>query len=476
MLVSAVKLKARRRTPCFQLWVVCSSVCFPRSAMHPLLVLQRAASGVPDPADDGKTRWNDDEARTHPSITAIAPLDNPNVPLCPHLPASTADRGSSSSTETVTVPEVDSSPPMLSAMAAGDSTAASSTTASPITASSLCDDALPGSEQLPLPAHIFEEALKHIQSASLDISNSIASSPQTPTTPPPLNHVSVTDFLLAGSPSSLSDLQQHLDPLTISNPKESLSIFPPSTTTITEVEEIQQSPPTVSPTASPLSINASTIIYHQLAPPGKNDQTKHEYSRPPCVRCKKSKIHCTYLPGTTKCLNCKQGKRCCLPSGTPYTRLPPPDPNTTTNADDETTPRLMAVMTSDQLSPYLSDASTLVMTSPPQQLANPSLAYNQIYHPPSQPPPQQSQPRPPHSHSHSHHQVAHPQHQPQQQQQQQQQQFEEDPEVQRMINEQYFPPTLIVRGIVSPEEVQQLFSMWVYPNHYPCLTITFDMN
>lgn len=36
---------------------------------------------------------------------------------------------------------------------------------------------------------------------------------------------------------------------------------------------------------------------------------------------------------------------------------------------------------------------------------------------------------------------------------------EEDPEVRRMVAEQYTTPALILHGIVSPEEVRELFAM-----------------
>ena len=36
-----------------------------------------------------------------------------------------------------------------------------------------------------------------------------------------------------------------------------------------------------------------------------------------------------------------------------------------------------------------------------------------------------------------------------------------DPDVRRMIVKQYAPPALVLRGIVSPQEVQQLFAMYV---------------
>lgn len=87
-------------------------------------------------------------------------------------------------------------------------------------------------------------------------------------------------------------------------------------------------------------------------------------------------------------------------------------------------------VTNDQPSHDLLDGATLLLTSPPRSLLHIFQQQQQ------QQQPQQEQPLQHHS-----------------------QRYENDPDVQRMISERYVPPTLIVRGVVSPDEVQQLFSM-----------------
>src|SRR5258705_3834426 len=89
-------------------------------------------------------------------------------------------------------------------------------------------------------------------------------------------------------------------------------------------------------------------------------------------------------------------------------------------------------VTNEQLSHDPLDGSALLMTSP--------LSLAHMFEPPTQPEQQPLQPL-----------------------QQQPQRYEHNPDVQRMINEHYVPPALIVRGVVSPDEVQQLFSMYVIP-------------
>ncbi len=168
-----------------------------------------------------------------------------------------------------TIPATDddgSPPPMLSASNSADS---SSSCPSPTTASPIIPSGDISASQLPLHARILEEAFKYIPHPL-----NASSIPSTPPTPPtPLHHVDVAEFLVA--PPSVDSNTQSYPSLTISNPKESLSLSLPSA----EIQEFE--------TRQTVSTPIVSTIYDYL--PNNKCRTKRE-NRPICVRCKKSKV------------------------------------------------------------------------------------------------------------------------------------------------------------------------------------------